>query len=148
MTPMTRYSLARQDAERHHAQLVRDGKPLPLMLEGLRLEAQLEGDQGEALLLLTEESPYEEGLHVYLIDSKASVVDSMEAGAPFSPAILALKQMGEHWLEFEFFQTGTLYRLYVEPRAALHWPAPKGFKYKTALAKHRLVVKVMHQGAE
>jgi hypothetical protein len=147
MKPVTRYSIAEVDADRHKAQLALNGAPLPQWLDGALLEAQFDND-GETLLWMTEDSPYEEGLHIYLLGPTGAVLDAMEAGAPFSPGILKMKDTGGRWLEFEFFETGALYRLQVEDRFGLRWPATAGFKYKHPLAKHRLVVKVICRGGE
>lgn len=147
MKAVTRYSIAGVNAERHKAQLALNGAPLPQWLDGVLLEAQLDND-GETLLWMTEDSPYEEGLHIYLMGPTGTVIDAMEAGAPFAPGILKIKETGGRSVDFELFQTGALYRLQVEDTLGLRWPAPSGFKYKHPFAKHRLVVKVLRKGVE
>lgn len=145
MKPVTRYSIAEVDTQRNRALLALDGAAPPQWLDGVQIEAQLD-NEGETLLWMTEDCPYEEGLHIYLLGATGTVLDAMEAGAPYSPGILKMKETSGRWLEFEFFQTGALYRLQVEGRFRLRWPAPTGFKYKTLLAKHRLAVETVRSG--
>lgn len=147
MKAVTRLSIVEVDTDRHRARLALNGVALPRWLDGLQLEAQFD-NEGETLLWMTEDCPYEEGLHIYLMDATGTVLDAMEAGAPYSPGILKMKEASGRWLEFEFFLTGALYRLEVEDTFGLRWPATRGFKYKSLRAKHRLAVKVIRKGGE
>ena len=146
MTPVTRYSVARVDAPRQKMQLALNDAALPGWFDGVLLEAQFENEQGEALLWMTDDCPYEEGLHVYLMGPTGAVLDSLEAGAPYSPGILKMRRSSGRWSEFEFFLNRALYRLQLEDRFGTRWPAPIGFRYKQPLAKHRLVVKLVREG--
>lgn len=144
MNPVTRYSIVEVDADSQKSQLALNGAALPRWLDGLVLEAQFD-NEGETLLCLTDDCPFEEGLHIYLMGPAGTVLDSMRAGAPYSPGILDIKHGGERCLELEFFQTGVLYRLQVEDRFSLRFPAPTGFRYERLLAKHRLVVQLVRK---
>jgi hypothetical protein len=141
MREVARYSLVEVDPETHRARLARDGKALELAVTGVILEAQFELPDGSALIWLTQDCPYEEGLHVYLIRPDGGLEDALEAGAAYTPGILKIQATGETWVQLGFFGNGVVYRLEVEPRARARWLLPLGWRYKRRLAKHRLVVR-------
>ncbi|WP_053067052.1 hypothetical protein [Archangium gephyra] len=142
MREVQRYSLVEVDPASHLVRVTRDGVPLGFTVTGVRLEAQFELGDGSGLLWMTEDSPYDEGLHVYLLGRDGGLEDALEAGATFSPGILALRSLGAEWVEFEFFQNGFLYRLEVAKQAGFRLFPPAGWKYKRRWAKHRLAVTV------
>jgi hypothetical protein len=140
MRPVQRYSLVDVDREVNRARLVRDGQPLPLLVSGVLLVEQFDLGDGSSLLWLTEDSPFEEGLHVYLLGREGELEDALEAGATFAPGILKLKATGEEWVEFEFFRDEVIYRLEVERDARLRLCVPTGWRYEKTLERHRLRV--------
>ncbi len=142
MRPVTRYSLRSVEAGdgRGHL-LTRDGQALSTEVDGSVLDAQLELADGRALVWLTDDSPYDEGLHVYLLGPEGVVEDALEAGADFAAGILKLRSTGDDWVEFEFFTNGTIYRLEVTRTPQLRLRLPAGWRYKKRLAVHRLVVR-------
>ena len=81
MRPCTQYSLRIEDQGHPQARLMRDGAATEWRVDGVLLEAQFERDDGSVLLLLTEDSPYDELLHVYLLDGGGALVDALEAGS-------------------------------------------------------------------
>jgi hypothetical protein len=116
-------------------------------VDGLLLEAELELDDGGALLWLTDDSPYEEGLHVYLLDSGGELEDALEAGAHFTPGVLKILRSGEDWVEFRFFPGDSIHRLELMRRATFRLRLPAGWRYKRLLRKHRLRVQVAREVA-
>jgi hypothetical protein len=128
------------DGDQHRSHLAIDGRRTGLQLDGLTLEAQLALDDGSALLLLTENSPYEEGLHVYLLSPRGTVEDALEAGAAFSPGILELRGAGSDWVDLRFFRNDLVYHVEVGRRPQLRLRLPAGWKYKRRFALHRLMV--------
>lgn len=74
-----------------------------LLLDGLILEAQYECSAGY-LLMLTEDCPFEEALHVYLLDRSLRPIDKLVLGKAYQPGILRdVKISGKESLEFSFF---------------------------------------------
>ncbi len=140
MREARRHSLVEVDREKHLARVARDGKVLDFVVTGVTLEAQFDLADGSSLLWLTEDCPYEEGLHVYLIGRGGELEDALEAGAPYTPGILELRATGEDWVRFEFFRNELEYRLQVEPRARFRMFPPTGWRYPRWLARHRLAV--------
>ena len=117
-------------------------------VEGTVLETQFELEDGCVLIWCTDDSPYDEGLHVYLVDENDSVLDALEAGADFTPGILKIAKTGEDWVEFEFFSNDSIYRLEITKEPGLRVLLPAGWKYKKFLGLHRLMVYEMRKGKD
>ncbi|HYP25396.1 MAG TPA: hypothetical protein VE262_01645 [Blastocatellia bacterium] len=146
MRKVNLYSLFISDRENHRAVLERDGRALPVEVDGVILEAQFELSDGRVLLWLTDDSPYDEGLHVYLLGRDDRIEDSLEAGAVFVPGILKIGESGEDWVEFEFFKNEIFYRLEVSNEAGVRLFLPAGWKYKKLLSTHKLAVREVRKG--
>ncbi len=139
MQPMTRYSVEATPTEPGSVTVLRDGTAVATKLPGQRLEAQFELRDGRSLLWITDDSPYDEGLHVYLVDAGGHLEDAVEAEAPFAPGILRIERTGADWVEFQFFKNDQRYRLTVtDPRWRFRLPA--GWSYRPRLGVHRLRV--------
>jgi len=123
--------------------LCRNGELLGAEVEGSVMETQFELDNRNVLIWITDDSPYDEGLHVYLIEENGSVLDALEAGADFSPGILKIINTGDNWVEFEFFTNDRKYRLEVTKTPGLRGLLPTGWKYKRLLSLHQLIVREM-----
>jgi len=134
----SRYSLSALPGVGGTARLVRDDVVTSTEVEGVLLEEQFLLADGNAVLWLTEDSPHDEGLHIYLVDAQASIVDAMAAGAAFTAGVLEIKSFGDEWCEFEFFRNHVLYRLIVDREPVFRLPLPTGWRYKRAFRKHRL----------
>ncbi|MEJ7616696.1 MAG: hypothetical protein WKF30_06940 [Pyrinomonadaceae bacterium] len=149
MRPVTRYSLVNFGGSNQRAVLARDSRAVTAEVEGVILEAQFELSDGCVLILMTDDSPYDEGLHVYLLEQDDSIEDALEAGAIFgmgSPGILKIAKTGMDWVEFEFFLNGSVYRLEVVRQARLRLRLPMGWRYKKLLSRHRLMVRAVQKG--
>lgn len=147
MREARRHSLVEVDQEKHLARVVRDGKVLDFVVAGVILEAQFDLADGSSLLWLTEDSPYDEGLHVYLIGRGGELEDALEAGATFAPGLLEIRATGEDWVRFAFFRNEREYRLEVGPRARFRMFQPLGWRYPRRLARHRLAVHSLQKGS-
>ena len=131
MTPIQRFSLSalRKSGEDPYkgpiSAVLRDGEPVGTVLDGAVLEAQYEIG-GAFLLLVSDDCPYEETLHAYLIDEQGKVLDRADLGYAYTSGVLRnIKVTGEDTLEFEF--TGSsLYRLVVHSRPRRFWNASGG----------------------
>lgn len=141
MRSVSQYSLIESNRENQCSLLTREDRARAIKVDGIIMEAQFELDDGSGLIWLTDDSPYDEGLHIYLLGRDNTIEDSLEAGADFTPGILKINKIGEDWVEFEFFTTGNIYRLEVAKEPGLRRCLPTGWKYKKRLSKHRLVVR-------
>lgn len=110
-------------------------------MDGVILEAQFELKDGSSLICLTDDSPYDEGLHVYLLDQNDAIEDAVEAGADFAAGILRIGQTGDDWMAFEFFSNDRSYRIEVTEKARFRMRLPAGWKYKRRFRNHRLLVR-------
>lgn len=140
MRTVERYSLMKAEPENRGSMLVRDGKVLGIDVKGTVLETQFELESGLVLMWLTDDSPYDEGLYVYLVDGNDTILDALEAGADFTPGILKTGKLGKDWLEFEFFLNNRIYRLEVTKKAGIRLSLPAGWKYERLFGLHRLIV--------
>lgn len=75
------------------------GQPCGTTVAGRVLEAAVEAD-GRYLLFLTDDSPYEEVLHLHLLDGQGSLLDSADLGGPYTtgtfvgPRLLDAQRVG------------------------------------------------------
>ncbi len=141
MRSSRKYSLQEFDSQSDTSQLSVNGESLPTRVDGKILEAQFELNDGETLLWLTDDSPYDEGLHVYLINRDDEAEDALEAGAVFAPGILQIISAKENAVIFKFFKNDVKYKLSVEKQPRIKFSLLEGWKYKSLLAKHRLTIK-------
>jgi hypothetical protein len=141
-----RYFAIKKKLANHRSILIRDGKTLDVEVDGTCIEAQFKNKDGCVLIWLSDESPYDEGLHIYLVDENDNISDALEAGFDFNSGILKILNTGEDWIEFEFFQNDCLYRLGITMEVNLRLLLPKGWRYKKIFSLHRLVVHEMPKG--
>jgi hypothetical protein len=79
------------------------GSDKTVEVRGSVLEAQLELKNGWALILTTENSPYDEALHVTLLDKNLEVLDQVELSEDMTPGIVAdIKIIDGERLQFMF----------------------------------------------
>jgi hypothetical protein len=85
------------------SELLEDGTATITRVPGIILEAQYKcGDR--YLLFTTENIPYEEALHILLLDQRLRRLDDVELSHPFAGGILAdLQPAGETQVRFSFF---------------------------------------------
>lgn len=148
MRAVKRYSVVKAKRENQRSILARNGQTLNLEVEGTVLEAQFELEDRCVLIWFTDDSPYDEGLHVYLVGENDTVSDALEAGADFTPGILKIKKTGEDWVEFEFFSNDSIYRLEITKEAGLRLSLPAGWKYKRLFSLHRITVHEIRKGED
>lgn len=85
------------------SKLYSDGVPTGRVVPGVRLEAQFQCRPGY-LLLTTEDNPYEEELHLILMDPMYEIVDALRLSVPYAPGLLTdLHVRSEGEIEFSFF---------------------------------------------
>lgn len=135
-----RYYLTDVDQNSHRSSLGKDNK-VKVVVDGLRLEAQLEMANERTLLWLTEDCPFEEALHIYLLDKGGAILDAIEAGSAYSPGILKLGAMGENWVSFKFYLNEKQYKLEISTHPRLRWLLQLGWRFKKLLRAHYLTVR-------
>ena len=134
------YALAHTDPRTGKATLTREGKTLPDVFEGVFLEAQFLLEDYLSLVFLSDDDPYDAGLHIYLLSEDGSTLDALEAGVAYASGIFKIKQYGDTWIEFEFFTNDTVYKLTTLERQQFQFSLPTGWKYKHFLQKHQLLL--------
>ncbi|HVK53737.1 MAG TPA: hypothetical protein VM532_01790 [Burkholderiales bacterium] len=135
------FTLAPIEGELPQAKLLWRSESTGLVLDGVNLEHQVRIED-KYLLFLTENCPFEEGLHIYLIDDSRRVLDAVEIGAPYAPGVLKnVQQIGGAAMSFSFFGED-LWRLEVRDKPALTFSRPLSpVKFKRgALGRHWLNV--------
>lgn len=152
MRPIELFTLADSHRQKDKKMLIsKKDHPLAIDVDGLRIDAQFVLNDGRFLVWLTENSPYDEMLSVYLISADGIIEDSVEAGARFGmgPAgILEIKKLKESWVEFEFFTDDTISVLEISGRHRRFHSLPKCWRYKNVFKKHQIVVREKQGGGK
>lgn len=79
-----------------------DGRVVTPVLQGCVFEGSLELDAG-TIVFLTEDSPFEEALHIHLLDKHFQPKDHLVLSAPYTSGIVdALEQISSNRVVFEF----------------------------------------------
>ena len=106
-------------------------------MRGLVLEAQLALDGG-FLVLTTDDSPFEEALHLTLLDAHLAVEDERTLSVPYRPgAVTDLRVVSAEAVELSFFGKDR-WRVTVHRQARRRLRAHPGAGLGDRLAKHRL----------
>ena len=117
-----------------------DGRKGPFTFGNI-IEQQFEC-AGRSLLLLTDDSPYEECLHILLLDENYGLLDSINIGAPYTPGILENVRPQQDRLTFEMY--GYFWRMNIHHNAKL-WPAfalPRGASRPLSRLLHRRYIEM------
>lgn len=99
------FEVVEDASARGGARLRRNGRELPQPVPGVVLEAQycLE-PEGSVVLLLTDDSPYEETLHVVLLDGDGRLLEHQRVGEAMAPGVLGQTEiLGPRTLGFRFW---------------------------------------------
>lgn len=79
------------------------GRPCGTTVTGQVLEAAVEAD-GRYLLFLTDDSPYEEVLHLHLLDGQGRPLDAADLGGPYTTGtFVGPRLLGGQRIGFGFF---------------------------------------------
>lgn len=138
MTPDSRYSLDDQEHPSGRRLLHDRGHPLATTVDGAAIEAQFATADGYSLLFLSGSSPYEEGLHIYLVGPDGELIDSIEGGIAYAGGILEMHEITGSSAEFTFFASGARYVVRILAKAQVRFWLPSGFRYKARAVKHWL----------
>lgn len=138
------YRLSETDKARGRSQLLRADASIA-EVDGVVLEAQFELPDGTGLVWLADDSPYDEGLHIYLLSADGRILDALESTGVFSPGVLKIQATGETWVAFTFYLSDPVQRLEIVATAG--WRRlPGGWRYKK-LGRHRLSLHAQQEGA-
>ena len=138
MEEIDSFGLKRIEGKVPQSELLWQGEPIGLKVDGIFIEKQYRTEVWY-LLFLTENLPYEEGLHIYLLNSERRLLDALELGGPYASAILKdVKPERETALTFSFFG-GDQWRLEVRrvPQAGLNLTLFSPLKFKHRLFARR-----------
>ena len=126
------------------AELIADGRSTGVVVPGVTLEAHYETPEWH-LLFTTENIPFEEALHITLLDRQFARLDQVELSHPFTPGTVTGLQTndGADRVRFSFFG-GDLWEVTVLrlPRRLARREAPTGVKarFKRLLMPRYLAV--------
>jgi hypothetical protein len=97
------FSLKPIEGNEWQSELLFEGQPTGLVIDGVYLEKQYRLRSGY-LLFLTENCPFEEGLDIYLLSFNKRILDGIVLGAPYAPGILKrVEPAGYEAFSFSFF---------------------------------------------
>ena len=137
MRPSDTFAVLSRDEEAG-ALTLRRGRSL--VLAGLVLDAEHAAPGGETLLWLTENDPYDERLHVYLVGPDDVVVDAIATWTDFTPGVLRIDALGPDHVDFRFFSDGERWRLTLRDAPRFAFRLPSGFAYVRRTRRHRLTI--------
>lgn len=128
------FSLKSKENDLPRAELLFQNQETGIVIDGVALEKQFSFEE-KFLLFLTEDCPYEEGLHIYLLDQELQILDGIELAGAYASAILDDVQVeNDGIVTFAFFGSDT-WRLHVASNAfrRLNIPMLSSIKYKRGL---------------
>jgi hypothetical protein len=97
------FSLKKIEGELPRSELLRDGSATGLIVDGIDLNRQYQVEAG-FLLFITENCPFEEGLHIYLISPELKILDGFEFDAIYTPGVVRdIELKEEEAILFSFY---------------------------------------------
>ncbi len=88
-----------------HIQLLLQGHPTGRHLKGRELMDQYASGQ-RYVLITSDDNPFDEVLHIYLLDLELNILDEMDLSQPYTPGIYRPQHHYGERLEFTFFPEG------------------------------------------
>lgn len=87
--------------------ITRDGANWEQSIPGVVLEAQFMMKNHNFLILTSEDCPYEEALHIILMDELGSIIDKVEIGQEATPGIVKdIETLDDSRIKFKFIGDG------------------------------------------
>jgi hypothetical protein len=120
--------------------VARDGVALPGWFDGTWLEGAFVLPDGCLVLVLSEGSAYDAGLHIYLLSPPGEVLDAVESSAVMVPGHFRLDAAAGGRLEFAFYTNDRRYALSRLPVPVLRFRLQQGWRYKSKLRRHLLTL--------
>jgi len=97
-------------------------------VDGVVLEIAFSAAPDRSVVVLSDDSPFDEGLHIYLLGADGQIIDGIHSNTLYSPGIF--RHVATHGMSFEFsfFLIEHDYRLICRDRH--FWrPLPRGWSY-------------------
>ncbi len=138
--PVSLFHLASIDEGNARAALCTAEKQVAT-IDGTQLEAQFRCEEF-FVVFATAGDPWEELLHIYLLDASHTVLDEVELGHIYTPASLkSLRARDPNAFEFSFF-ADEKWRLEILRKPGVVWPWKAGLavRYPRILRRHFLVL--------
>lgn len=88
-----------------HIQILLQGHPTGRQLKGRQLVDQYASGQ-RYVLITSDDNPFDEVLHIYLLDLELNILDEMDLAQPYTPGIYRAQHHYGKRLEFTFFPEG------------------------------------------
>jgi len=110
-----------------------------IAVPGLLLEAAYETSDRNRILWLTDDCPFEEGLHILLLDPGGQVLDAIESKTFYTAGLLNIRSAVRDQIDFTFIER-IRYRLSVGSRPKLRFRLPRGWAYPGLRFFHRLTL--------
>lgn len=131
MKATTRFKLKPESATEANtfgnSRLMDGDRPGPV-LDGAVIEAQFDMDDGRFLLLIGDDSPYEERLQVLLFGPALEQMDSLEIGAPYAAGVVDDVVPSKAELSFRFAERQFTVRARKNPRFVFPGSLPSGIR--------------------
>lgn len=124
--------------------ITKNGEKLENNIPGTVLEAQFITADNKFLILTSEDCPYEEALHIILMDRSGSILDKVEVSQEATPGIVKdVEVLNERRLKFKFIGNGifTVDVLEVPESMPLERLTHSYIKHGNPLKKKRLLVR-------
>lgn len=117
MTPTTKIALSPKPGEPPRSEVLWDGRATGCLIHGRALEGAFDVG-GFALVLATEDTPYEEALSVSLLGGGGeSLIEERTLAIPYQPGVVSdVRVVSERALELSFFGSER-FRITVHERA-------------------------------
>ncbi|MDJ0643835.1 MAG: hypothetical protein QNJ15_13565 [Erythrobacter sp.] len=117
----------------------------PISIDAAELIEQYAVSSSETLLILDEDTPYEEQLHLVLV-RRSKILDHIVIGAPYTAGIFRFVDAGERSLQFQF-ESDAVWIAFVKERGSrgIGGLPPGASRRRGLLAKRYLALE--HKGA-
>jgi hypothetical protein len=128
------------DERRGTCLIVRGARSASFPLDGTARDAQYILGDGRALIVLTNDNPYDAIIYFYLLSATNEVVDGIQSGGFFTSGIFVHQNSGDLWLDFLFFKNNKRYRITAEISPSFSLGLLTGWKYRNVLQRHWLTI--------
>lgn len=110
---------------------------------GLLLEEEFAQASGRRVLYLSDDCPYEEGLHILCLDSRGAIIDRIGNRTPYAAGTLDILAIADTHIDFTFFSKSCLYRLTIAETPVVLPRLPRGWIYPGIRARHCMTLTLL-----
>ncbi len=126
------------ESEPQKGQIYIDNKPTNSFIDGAILEASIQYNNFY-LAFMTDDIPYEDMLHIHLLDKKLNLLDSVTIGSPYATGSFKSLEICEPNSAKFYFMGATQWIISIFPEKQLHIPLfsdPKGVSRKIKFSRY------------